>query len=252
MPSSMSDPGLRAFLKAANETEADCLEQYPALIDYIDKIDDLFRKLIAVEIQGDIFTATLFLNAHASFLAAARLAVSGQAPPTFMTLRGALESALYGLVASQNDENKDVWLNRAKNLHRSRKLYTARNALKILEIDPGLQAAAAEAYELAIEFGAHPNARSVIAHLRLDEANRRLTLAYLQSVPSAEGMRTIIACIETGLVIIQICPHAFPDHEPAFAIHAEATNIRREFNAYLRDNGYLQEQEQEPITDGGD
>jgi hypothetical protein len=236
----MSDPGLRAFLKAANENEADCLEQHSTFINYIDKIDGLFRKLISVEMKGDPITATLFMNAHASFLAASRLAISGQLPPTFMTLRGALESALFGLIASQNGEIRAVWLNRDQNLDRSRRLYTARNGLKLLKNDPNLQAGATEAYELTIEFGAHPNARSVIAHLTLGAPNG-VSLTILQSISSVEAVRAIVACIETGLIIIQICPHALPNHEPAIAVHAEATKVRDEMNAYLRDSGYLQD-----------
>ena len=104
------------------KTSWKCLSEYSDFIEFIDKIDNLFRKFIAVELQGDPFAATLFMNAHASFLAAARLAVSGQTPPTFMALRGALESALYGLIASQSEENRLVWVNRDRDLKRSRRL----------------------------------------------------------------------------------------------------------------------------------
>lgn len=236
----MSDPGLQAFLKAANENESECLSEYSDFIEFIDKIDNLFRKFIAVELQGDPFAATLFMNAHASFLAAARLAVSGQTPPTFMALRGALESALYGLIASQSEENRLVWVNRDRDLKRSRQLYTARKALNLLRNDPNLFAGASEAYELTVEFGAHPNARSVIEHLRLNEPHG-VSLIYLQAISSAAVVRTIVACIETGLVILNICPHVFPDHKSAMDVHGEACKIRNDLNLHLRDKGYLRE-----------
>jgi hypothetical protein len=132
----MNEPGLRTFLKAANENESDSLVEYSDLVTFIDKIDDLFRKFVAFEIRGDPIAATLFINAHASFLAASRLAISGQSPPTFMALRGALESALYGLIAWYSEENRSVWLNRDRDLKRSRRLYSARNAFKLLKGDP--------------------------------------------------------------------------------------------------------------------
>jgi hypothetical protein len=116
----MSDPGLSAFLKATNHNELECLTEYPHFVEFIDKVDGLFRNLIAVELRGDRVAATLFMNSHASFLAACRIAFSGQSPPTFMALRGALESALYGLIASQSEENGSVWLKRNEDLNRSR------------------------------------------------------------------------------------------------------------------------------------
>jgi hypothetical protein len=232
---------LRAFLKAANENESECLGEYSDFIGFIDKIDGLFRNFIAVELRGDPLAATLFINAHASFLAAARLAVSGQSPPTFMALRGALESALYGLIVSQSKENGSIWLNRDRNLDRSRRLYTARNALNLLKNDPNLHAGATEAYELTIEFGAHPNARSVLEHLKPGEGPPRMSLTYLQGIPSVTAARAILACIETGLVIIFICPHAFPDYEVARVMHGEAAKIRTELDQHLKDKGYLPE-----------
>jgi hypothetical protein len=157
-----------------------------------------------------------------------------------MALRGSLESTLYGLIASQSQENGSIWLNRDRNLDRSRKLFTARNALNLLKDDPHLYAGAVEAYELAIEFGAHPNARSILEHLSLAD-ERRVSLTYLQGIPSIAAVRAILACIETGLVILHICPHAFPDHKAAMAMHSGASEIRAELDQYLRDKGYLEE-----------
>jgi hypothetical protein len=239
-PAMKQNPGLRAFLKAANENETESLSEYSGFLDFIDDVDCLFRLLIQVEIRGDPIAATLFLNAHASFLAASRLAVSGQSPPAFMVLRGALESALYGLIASQSEENGSVWLNRDRDLARSRKLYTARNGLKFLGADPNLKAAATEAYELTIEFGAHPNARSVLEHLHHDLPNRKVLLTYLSGVPSMPTARAIIACIETGIVISYLFPHVFPHHENALRAHRAATEIRRRLDRYLLDHGYTE------------
>jgi hypothetical protein len=61
---------------------------------------------------------------------------------------------------------------------------------------------AREAYELTIEFGAHPNVRSVAEHVRLDDEEPRLSLVYLHAAPSTAAARAIVACIETALVIL--------------------------------------------------
>jgi hypothetical protein len=187
----------------------------------------------------------LFLNAHASFLAAVRIALSGQAPPTHMVLRGALESALYSLIASQNEANSTVWLHRDKDRRRALKLYTARNAIRLLKHDPNLLNLLGSYYEAAIDFGAHPNFRSVANHMRLEEVDegRLVSLTYLHAVPSDQSIRCMAACVEVGLAIIFMSPHAFPNVEVAGECQAEAFQIRGEFDRFIREAGHYDEPE---------
>jgi hypothetical protein len=68
-----------------------------------------------------------------------------------------------------------------------------------------------------------------------------MSLTFLQSMQSIGAVRAIMACVETGLVIIYICPHAFPDHEAALAVHAAACKIQVELDQFLRDREYRRE-----------
>jgi hypothetical protein len=154
-----------------------------------------------------------------------------------MALRGALESALYALIASQTKENVLVWVNRRNNRHRARELYKPGNGIQLLMSDPNLHAMAREAYELTIEFGAHPNVRSVAEHVRFDADGPRMSLVYLHAAPSTAAARAIVACIETALVILFICPHAFPGHAAAMTVHSEASKLRKKLDRYL-EHGY--------------
>jgi hypothetical protein len=241
----MSETGLRAFLHAANESERECLAEYKDLVTFLDKIDLLFRKFFAGEIAGHPLPWMLFLNAHASFLAAVRIALSGQAPPTHMVLRGAMESALFALIASCSEENRAAWLDRDKDRRRSRKIYNAHDAIKLLKDDPGLFQGVSEAYDLAIDFGAHPNLRSVVDHVsfKVTDEGYPVTLAYLHGAPSTQGLRAVAACIEIGLFILFISPHAFPNVDKALNVHTEASDLRKEFDRFAQE-AYSDEDDQ--------
>jgi hypothetical protein len=231
----MIGTGIRTFLQAASETESDCLREYPKFVEFVDKIDGLFKKVLTAEWQGDPLGTILLLNSHASFLAAVRIALSGQCPPTHMVLRGALESALYSLIASESDENRDIWLNRDKDKDRCRRLYTAKNALRRLQHDPNLLRVIDEAYDLLIDFGAHPNRRSILDHIRIEDREKHyaVSLTYLHNAPSTQAVRAIAACVETGLAIACIFPHALPNLPAAGEVHAEAIKIRQEYDSYI-------------------
>jgi hypothetical protein len=245
MTEKMRDSNLRAFLQAANESERESLAEYQDFIDFLDRIDALFRRLLNGEVSGEPLTWMLFLNAHASFLAAVRIALSGQVPPTHMALRGALESGLFSLIASRSEENRTAWLNRDKDRRRSKSIYTAPNAMKLLENDPNLLRSVREAYELAIDFGAHPNRRSLIDHLSFDEVTDDgypVSLTYLHGAPSTQSLRAIAACIEVGLTILFISPHAL-SIDRAGEAHSEAAQIRQEFDRFIREEGYYSDDE---------
>jgi hypothetical protein len=232
----MSPAGIRTFLQAANENELDCLKEYPDLVEFIDRVEGLFRELLGSEWDGNPLCALLLMNSHASFLAAVRVALSAQIPPTHMVLRGALESALFCLIASQSEDNRSVWLNRDKDRKRCRKLYTAKNAIRLLKDDPGLLDLLNEGYDLSIDFGGHPNRQSVTDHVSIEdhEKHNRVSLTHLHAPSSTQTLRAIAACIEIGLAIIFVSPHALPGHPKAVDLHAEAIKVRQEYDEFIK------------------
>lgn len=233
----MNGPGIKSFLNLASENEQEARVHYVQFITFLERIDSLFREITVGEFQGEPIAALIFMNAHASFLGASRLALSGQSAPTYMVMRGALESALYALIASHTDGYSKIWVNRSKDIAACRRVFTAKNAFTILERDPHLCAAAKQAYEASIDFGAHPNFRSVFDHIGVTELND-VTFTYLHSVPSNHIERAVTACIETSLIILNIAVHAFPKHAPAKLVHSESVKVRKEFENFLIDEGH--------------
>lgn len=240
--------GFLTFLRAASENEQDSLVEYKEFVEFMEKMEGLFTELRAEKIKNSPLSGMLFLNAHASLLGATRIAFSGQSPPTFMALRGAIESALYGLIAAQSTENTDIWLKRADDPKRCKNLYRASNGIVLLEGDPNLRDMISNAYELSIEFGAHPNWRSVLPHMKFEpptEKEQPVTLTYLHATASSATLRSITACVETGISILFMSPHVFPKHRVAATVHARAAELWAEFQSFLVKQGYVAEPAQD-------
>lgn len=132
------------------------------------------------------FIASLFLyRVHSSYLAGIRLSLSGQIPETYTILRSCIENALYGFFISKNPNKFDIWINRhcdqkSKNIVRNE--FSSGNLFRYLKAE-NLKAhnISKKLYDYCIDFGAHPNERSITSILRMDESKKKLDykLSYL-------------------------------------------------------------------------
>lgn len=116
--------------------------------------------------EGTIIFAAM---SHAAFLAAVKLATSGELPPSYMVFRGTLEDALYGFYLFHHPELKAIWIARHESeaakkrvrdefpIARMRKFLVGQN--EAIGSQFGL------VYETTIDLGAHPNALALTSHL---------------------------------------------------------------------------------------
>jgi hypothetical protein len=137
-------------------------------------IDEIFRTAIdSMNYSRKWFELLFFLKAHASYLASVGLSSGTQISEAYMVLRGVLESSLYGYYIHKNPKLADTWLRR----HDSRKAKDiVRNEFQIRKMmnslkahNPKLGNVLEELYERTIDFGAHPNERSLTALLKQDK-----------------------------------------------------------------------------------
>ncbi|MDP8229865.1 MAG: hypothetical protein P9L93_02050 [Candidatus Gorgyraea atricola] len=149
-------------------------------------IENLFRS--AIDSMGNSehwFPLFFFLKAHSAFLAALRLVFATQIPEAFMVLRGVIENSLYGFYIYKNPKLAPVWLSRhrdKKSMKAVKEKFKAGFMLQTLKTtDPALEKAARELYDRTIDYGAHPNERSLsLALKRTDVKNGfRFDLRYL-------------------------------------------------------------------------
>jgi hypothetical protein len=238
------DEILNGFLVAARENEAESLNENTQMVCLLEKMTAALRD--AAGLNPDLtrkglnpLEAILLANAHSLFLAAVRVALSGQSPPVFAILRASLESALYAVIAAQGAENRQLWYHRSGKIKECRKVYNKETVTKYLKsVDPNLADLVAQHYGWSIELGAHPNVKSVAHHLSFndqrDDGNTAVTLAILHNAGSGKILQTLAACFEVGSCILYLGPHALPDYEPAGTGHGLSTALTVEFHSLMQ------------------
>jgi len=238
----MADDTLQCFLFTAQENEASCLNEYPELISLLDRMAKALRDMIGVSTGSPLEGRTvvenmLLVNAYSLYLSAVRIALSGQSPPVFAVLRACLESALYAVIAAQSEANCTIWIQRKQNLKKCRKIFKKETATKYLEdFDPNLAGCVNESYDALIDFGAHPNPRSVLGHMSFDtkDEGELVKFTFLHHVESSEILRPLMACFETGVVVLYLGHHALPKYEPARAAHSVSKILHDEFHELVK------------------
>lgn len=187
----------------------------------VQEVDELIRSgLLGVEIDVDVFALMLIINSYYSFLGAVRVALSGQAVAIFPLLRHGLECACYAHAISQRPELADVW----KDRHRSEETFKAcRNAFagavadtarSVGERQPELGSLINDTYQASIDFGAHPNARSLLLHtsIRDVEEGTAVNLTCLYGERDVNLQAGLVACAEVGIASAFVCALAVRNH----------------------------------------
>ena len=174
------------------------------------------------------------INAFMLWLAAVRTATSGHAAAVFPLLRTSLESACYAFLMKDEPDLAGVWLGRHASLEKMklcRKRFTSavKDVAAAIELDqPGGGGWILEAYDLLIDFGAHPNVKSVLGHLLFEEDRgdefHRMNLVGVYGPESIETRRALLACLDVGLAMAVVLTRAQPNPTQAHQDELEALN----------------------------
>lgn len=216
--------------------------------DYIDTTDSITQALreengpILQVIRGfdGYFTKTLWrgagsdqplpmmlsMNAYMLFLAGVRVTMTGHVTAAFPVLRTALESACYAYLIAKDPALGQVWSDRHRDAaarKASRRAFgsAVADVAKHIERDQrGGGRWLVDAYDLAIDFGAHPNIKSVFSHVRVGEDDPedpyyRVNLAGLYGADHWETRRMLIGCLDFALAIAVVLTRALnaPDRQ---------------------------------------
>ena len=206
-----------------------------SLREYLDAGDSNTKEFLADEVFAaalnriyEFFARELFvvgngLKAPASFLSAnafmlwmasLRMALTGHAAATFPLFRTALESACYAYLVQKDEAKEKLWLarhNSEKDLADCRRAFTpaAREVARAINaVQAGSGDIVLETYESAIDFGAHPNTKSVLSHVQsepeTDTEFWRLKLVGVHHHGAVEARRSVVAALEVAWVIALI------------------------------------------------
>ncbi len=209
------------FIAVAQDNTTEAVQHLGGALEYLDKIDLVYREFIeGAGVVSPAAAAILLLNTHACFRAAVLFSMSGQLLPVFMVLRGVLESALYANAMVIDKELQTIWLqrhmdeecrNRCKNSFTIKKLFKYLAQAQNTEFTNAIK----DQYEATIDFGAHPNNRSLLSKLRFEElegGKHAVELAYLHGYLSTELRQCLVACAEIGIAGTFIALICAPKH----------------------------------------
>ena len=207
-----------AYFLAARDVETELLDGTFPLIDGLRRYHEFFTASVFSErnplspIQG-----LLAVNGFMIYLSSIRVAMSGHGAAMFPLLRVALEASCYAFQVGEKDELEEIWLNRnssaeALSLCRTKFHSAVRDAAKGIQrkswAGGNTEAWINQAYDAAIDFGAHPNPKGLWPYARLNknypDGYHHVALAAVYGAGSFETSRCLLACLDYGLLIALI------------------------------------------------
>jgi len=165
------DSTLEGFMKVCEDNAHATRAKLPNAWAKLAGIHDAYKHLLdTLYNTPDHHVAMFLLRAHSAFLAACRLALSGQAAESYMATRSCLEAALYGVFVHKEPDAMKVWLDRhvdKASRDASKRKFALAELLNFLEgIDRSVGERLRALYEDAIDRGGHPNERAILGAMR--------------------------------------------------------------------------------------
>ncbi|RJU11738.1 hypothetical protein XcmpCFBP7700_11455 [Xanthomonas campestris] len=194
---------LYRFLEAASDCAKGAFQSNASAVRRCAELDAFIEKSAAARLQ--VPTATLLrLSARGMFCASINTALIGYRAAIFPTLRACLEAACYAQVIEQKPELGDVWAKRHRDQDARKRCRaefsdavkkTCKRFGKLMPENAGL---ITDMYDSMIDDGAHPNVRSIIPSIKMEETNTHFEVGLGLVLPSRVET-SLFCCFEIGL-----------------------------------------------------
>lgn len=221
-----SAESLDAFLSQAAETTDELLKGDHPLIPALREFHDFFIKEIwSVDREIRPIPFLLALNAHFYWLAAVRVALSGQMTGVFPLLRTGLEAHCYVALMMREERLEAVWTARdqsADALKQCRRDFTSAVstlARLLEEEEAGSGGWIMEHYDEAIGWGGHPNAKVVFRHLNFEDRGDDVLVqaVALRGAGHPSTSAAMFACLDLGFAMAVVAVKCVPDDDALYA-----------------------------------
>ncbi|MFZ2149286.1 MAG: hypothetical protein WAV28_18905 [Sedimentisphaerales bacterium] len=180
---------------------------------------------------SSLVVLSLFGRACGNFFAAVRLAASGQLTESYAQLRVCIENALYASYISSKPTLAKVWGDRHQSEEKRKK---CRDSFKISSMiknlqsqSPALAKRAKKEYNTCIDFGAHPNERSVIPNIQMSK-NGPVKLHLLNTEPGFFGA-CLLAVVSMGLLVVEIFEKVYPNEFKEINVQQRIQTIQGQY-----------------------
>jgi hypothetical protein len=234
---------LTEFLRSADVNTRITYLNLKGYFEMLENIGDIF-KLASDSVgyfdESNFVMALLLGRACGNYFAAVRLSSSGQLAESYVQLRAFIEDALYAFNIHSEHTLAKVWLDRHEN-DKSRKeairLFGPKNILdKLEQVDRKLGQETKSDYEYCIDYGAHPNERSVSSNLNL--ASGKISLVLLNTNTGIFHV-CLLMCVMCGLNAFRIFNLIYPDDFKKFNAEQRMQNIQDQFGRIAPGNIYI-------------
>lgn len=232
-PPHWTKDSLSHFIELAHQNTLATFVNLKPAFSHLRQISEAFQK--AVEHLHNVkewFVVFFILRAHSAYLAGTRLSTSGQVCEAFMALRGCLEAALYGYYFYRHPGKAEMWMRRhddEKSKKAVRKEFSIGKMLDLLEKEsPKTGKLMRQLYERCIDYGAHPNERSMTSNMRQmkEEKALRYDLIYVDNggLPTRMCMKTNA---QVGICALQTFKEIFSTRFKIIQLDEEIEKLSR-------------------------
>ncbi|MFH1370064.1 MAG: hypothetical protein ABII09_02080 [Planctomycetota bacterium] len=201
--------------------------------EMLENLGDIFisaSENVGYSDNSSFVIALLLGRACGNYFATVRLSSSGQLSEAYVQLRTCIESALYAFNIHSERSSAQVWLDRHKS-NKSRKvsLNLFKPGVIMSRLEQTNQSLGQETkrdYEHCIDYGAHPNERSVSSNLNISGGKISLIL-----LNTTEGIFEfcLSACVMCGLDVVKIFNLIYPDDFKKFNADQRMQSIQLQF-----------------------
>ncbi len=178
-------------------------------------VDNCFLEITQnLSVTGELLEPLFLIRSHSAFRAGCQLAMSGQCTESFCVFRSCLEFALYGLSIAKNKSLGEIWLHRHRDDESNKQVrreFSYRAVISVLkDVDPELCKTVNMLYERTIDFGGHPNERSITSNItmNMDDGDALIKQYYLlgDTLALDHGLKS---AAQIGLSSLYIFRHIF-------------------------------------------
>jgi|tagenome__1003787_1003787.scaffolds.fasta_scaffold20957341_2 hypothetical protein len=206
---------LTKFIEAAHQNQYATFHKKKEAVSMLVAIDDEFAKITKgwLNPQNEL-AAMLLIRCHGAFRTSAALAMGGQCAEAYVQCRSMLEYAAYAVHIARDTTNSlgTLWLNRHVDDPTMKKQRREFGHDKVLESVTAANKHAGERfekmYQQTIDFGGHPNERSVTGNMKMVEEPGRITMLAIllhgDGLALDAGLKAVARCGMISLEILEI------------------------------------------------
>jgi len=245
LPPWENDP-LSSFFKDAEFNDRASSLNLPKVYALLKQVHSTFQR-VEEAVEKDhreelLIPRFLIIRTRSSFLAAIRLAMSGQLSESYAIFRVAIEQAWYALHIAkdpQPPERSQVWLCRNHNDASKAKCKNEFTVQKVRSTHEALDAITAkilhQLYERTIDFGAHPNQMGLLASMRRSETEKEINYQVGILHPDLLALvATLKMAVEVAVGVLKVFQLIFPERFQPMSLDAKIEGIVKDLKSAFR------------------